>query len=172
MKQLFPKALFYKEWKNARWGLALFAFFLFYSKLFYAIQGLSFLKEVAQSGNLVVANNEYWFQQLMYGDDGVFVLLAILTVPGLCSFRQTVKATASLMNSMPLQRTSFQWKWITVWGHRGGFSSDGLLLTGFYFANRSWMLPPLSGGPTWIVLFLAFTLALFSFCSLSMCHGA
>ncbi len=86
MKQLFPKALFYKEWKNARWGLALLAFFLLYSKLFYAIQGLSFLKEVAQSGNLVVANNEYWFQQLMYGDDGGFCVAGHFNqCLGLCS---------------------------------------------------------------------------------------
>ena len=104
MKQLFPKALFYKEWKNARWGLALLAFFLLYSKLFDAIQRLGWLKEVAKRGDLVVANNAYWFQQLMYGDDGVFVLLVILTSALVyVLFRQDrQEATASLTSSMPL----------------------------------------------------------------------
>lgn len=174
MKQLFPKALFYKEWKNARWGLALFAFFLFYSKLFYAIQGLSFLKEVAQSGNLVVANNEYWFQQLMYVNDDVFVLLVIITavLVYFLFYQDRQGATASLMSSMPFTKEqAFNVKWITGAGVIvAAFLVNGLLLTGFYFANRSWMFAtPYQVIPTWIVLFLAFTLALFSFLLFVQC---
>lgn len=174
MKQLFPKALFYKEWKNARWGLALLAFFLLYSKLFDAIQRLGWLKEVAKRGDLVVANNAYWFQQLMYGDDGVFVLLVILTSALVyVLFRQDrQEATASLTSSMPFTKEqAFNVKWITGAGIIvTAFLINGLLLTGFYFINRSWMFTtPYQVIPTWTVLFLAFTLALFSFLLFVQC---
>jgi hypothetical protein len=179
MRQLFSKALFYKEWKNARWGFAFLTLFLLLSRLFDALQRLSYLKEVAKRGDLVVANNAYWFQSSLYGDDGVFVLLFILTtaITYLLFYQDRQGATASLMGSMPFTKEqAYDVKWFTGAGVIvGAFLVNGLLLTGFYFANRSWMFAtPYQVIPTWTALYLAFTLAAFSFLFFVQCamgHG-
>ncbi|NLG86705.1 MAG: hypothetical protein GX489_05750 [Firmicutes bacterium] len=172
MKQLFPKAVFYKEWKSARWGLALFIL-LFVSKLFDAIQRLNNLKELAQCGELVVANSAYWFQQLIYGNS-IFLLIFVLTsvLAYLLFYQDRQEATASLIGSLPFTKEqAFNVKWITGAGIIVmAFLVNGLLLTGFYFANRAWMFSTAYQViPTWTALHLVFALAAFSFMLFVQC---
>lgn len=174
MKERLPKALLYKEWKNARWGLVLLTLFLLLSRLLEAQQRLSWLKEVAKRGELVVANNAYWFQLFLYGNGTVFVQLFIL-IAGLVYllfYQDRQGATASLVGGLPFTKQQvFYVKWLTGAAVIvAAFLVNGLLLTGFYFANRTWMLAtPYQVIPTWTTLSLAFALAAFSFMFFVQC---
>jgi hypothetical protein len=174
VKQLFPKALLYKEWKNARWGFVLITFFLVLSNLLEAMQRLSYLKELANRGELEVTNHAYWLQLSLYGNDGVFAWLFILTaaLAFLLFYQDRQGATASLITSMPFTKEqAFNVKWLTGAGVIvGAFLVNGLLFTGFYFANRSWMFEtPYQVIPTWTAIALAFALAAFSFLLFVQC---
>ncbi|HKM40026.1 MAG TPA: ABC-2 transporter permease [bacterium] len=165
---LLPRALFYKEWKSARWGLAGLTLMLLLSQLLRAQRELNWRKEWAQGGHFVPAHHGYWFQDLLYNNSGLylFVFVAIAALVFLLFQQDRRGATASWLNSMPFTKgQAYDVKWLTGAGIIiGAFLINGILLTAFYFINHDWMLEaPYRVVLIWTGLYLLFSLALYSF---------
>lgn len=94
------------------------------------------------------------------------MLILIIALVFLLFYQDRQGATAALLNSMPFTKEQMFWvKWLTGAGAIvGALLLCSLLLTGFYFANRSWMFAaPYRVILSWTILYLAYGLAAFSF---------
>lgn len=174
MKKLFPRALLYKEWKNARWALITITLFLVLTGPFEAMQRLASIKEFAGENEFVPEHFAYWFNELLYASGGFFAYLFVFTIglTLLLFYQDRQETTVSLVSSMPFTRKqAYSAKWLMGLGVlTGAFLINGLLLTGFYFANKDWMLSsPYGVIPIWTSLHLAFVVAAFSFLFFVQC---
>ena len=175
MKKLFPRALLYKEWKNARWALITITLFMVLTGPFEAAQQLGSIKKIVTGNEIMVARRfAYWFKEFLYEGGGYFAWLFILTIglTLLLFYQDRQETTVSLVSSMPFTRKqAYSAKWLMGVGVlTGAFLINGLLLTGFYFANSNWMFStPYGAIPICTALHLTFTVAIFSFLLFVQC---
>lgn len=167
MKSLFRDPLFYKEWKNSKWICLLMTLILFWDKPNNVFGDLSRQKyEMIIDKNFVL--DKMWFNQSLLGWNsgknililGVITLLCILLFKG-----EKQSSTCDLLHSMPFTR-----KDIIVSKIKVGiltitipFLVNFIIMTFFYFNNKSYIGSFYSDIPKFYSINLLFCLFFFIF---------
>ncbi|NFD57306.1 ABC transporter permease [Clostridium botulinum] len=167
MKRLFKDPLFYKDWKSSKWICLLMTLILFWDKPNGAFSELSRQKYQMLMDKTFVFD-KWWFNQLLLGWNngknilvlGVIVLLCILLFKG-----EKQDSTCDLLHSMPFTR-----KDIIVSKIKAGiltitipFLINFIIITVFYFNNKSYIGSFYSDIPKFYSINLLFCLFFFMF---------
>ncbi|NFA61048.1 ABC transporter permease [Clostridium sporogenes] len=167
MKRLFKDPLFYKDWKSSKWICLLMTLILFWDKTSRASSDLNIQKyQMVMDKSFVF--DKMWFNQFLLGWSsvkttlvlGVIVLLCILLFKG-----EKQDSTCDLLHSMPFTRKDIMISKIKV-----GiltivipFLINFIILTFFYFNNKSYIGSSYVDIPKFYFINLLFSLFLFMF---------
>ncbi|AVP60072.1 ABC transporter permease [Clostridium botulinum] len=167
MKSLFRNPLFYKEWKSSKWICLLMTLILFWDKPNSVLNQISYQKySMLIDKNFVL--DKMWFNQCLLGWNsgkqililGVIVLFCILLFKG-----EKQDSTCDLLHSMPFTR-----KDIIVSKIKVGiltiiipFLINFIILTFFYFNNKSYIASSYLDIPKFYSINLLFYLFFFMF---------
>ncbi|MET7039444.1 ABC transporter permease subunit [Clostridium botulinum] len=167
MKSLFKDPLFYKEWKSSKWICLLMTLILFWDKPNGAFGELSRLKyEMLTDKNFVF--DKMWFNQFLLGwSNGKFIpILGLIILMSILLFKgEKQDSTCDLLHSMPFTRKDIMVSKIKV-----GiltiiipFVINFIILTFFYFNNKSYIGSSYLDIPKFYSINLLFSLFFFMF---------
>lgn len=168
MGNIWSKALFYKEWKNA-FGLAVFmTISLILVKVYPLLSELVRLKSLIAKGHLAEQQLYQWFGNMLVGGAGDITvgmsIIITITVVYLFSHERQ-GATADLLASMPFSKKQIiGTKWLVgILTITIPFVIVFFLISGFYWANVSWINTAYGIVPQWTLINLVVLLTLYSF---------
>lgn len=178
MKSFVNKALFYKEWKNAKWITLMMIINTILFKFLSIIDELNYISELKSKGvKLNTPSLIHWFNNSLKSDlsssitninngyyFSIMTLATILLV--IILFRsEKNNNTYSLLASMPFKRKDIvKTKWITgILSILINYTIAFILINIFYFLNTSVIFDPYIIILEWLAINMLCFMALFSF---------